>query len=169
MKGRDSLSHVHSDGRPNKSTLYFLHYPPPSMEKGEVGQNTHTDIGSLTLLFAPQWGLQALSPDTKEWEFVAPKAGHAIINVGDTLRFLSGNRFRSALHRAMPIENQERWCIAYFLRANDGTEFKDSDGGRSDAKSWYLRKFECFEKSHELQREGSVLTGGMSRDLGVLD
>lgn len=165
LKGDASLHKYHRDDEPSKSTLYFLHYPATSITKDGVGQNMHTDIGSLTLLFAPQWGLQALSPDSGEWEWVEPKPGHAIINVGDTLRFLSGRRLRSALHQAVQAEGVDRFSISYFLRANDSTEFKDSDNAETDAKTWYLRKYATYEKPHEVQRAETVLTGGMMEEL----
>lgn len=51
-----------------------------------MGHNKHTDIGTLTLLFTEQLGLQLelQHPGSDEWEFVAPLAGHAIVNVGDS-------------------------------------------------------------------------------------
>ena len=132
----------------------------------------HTDVGTLTLLFAPQWGLQILSPSssaTGVWEFVEPRPGHAIINVGDTLRFLSGRRFRSALHRALPLSEGSRYAASYFLRANDGVEFRDSEGGKVNAKDWFERKFALYERPHAVQRSGnaSILTGGMAEELNL--
>ena len=166
LKGLERLDNYHRDDVLSKSTLYFLHYPTGIQKADEVGQNMHTDIGSLTLLFAPQWGLQVLSPVSNEWQYVEPKPGHAIINVADTLRFLSGRRFRSALHRVMPIEGVgDRYSVSYFLRANNSTEFQDSDGADTSAKSWYFRKYETYEKPHEMQHKESVLTGGMSQEL----
>ncbi|KAJ8118887.1 hypothetical protein OPT61_g232 [Boeremia exigua] len=165
LKDEQSLHHLHRDDEPSKSTLYFLHYPAATIAQAGVGQNMHTDVGSLTLLFAPQWGLQALSPDSGDWEWVEPKPGHAIINVGDTLRFLSGRRLRSALHRAVQIEGVDRFSISYFLRASDRTEFRDSDNVKTDAREWYLRKYETYNQSHEVQRMQSVLTGGMINEL----
>jgi isopenicillin N synthase-like dioxygenase len=167
LKDEESLHKYHRDDEPSKSNLYFLHYPAASSTQAGVGQNMHTDIGSLTLLFAPQWGLQALSPDSGDWEWVEPKSGHAIINVGDTLRFLSGRRLRSALHRAVQVEGVDRSSISYFLRASDRTEFRDSDDVKTDAKKWYLRKYETYKQSHEIQRTETVLTGGMMNELVV--
>lgn len=140
---------------------------------GHVGQNMHTDIGSLTLLFAQQWGLQVLCPsDTPcpetgekfQWRFVEPRAGHAIINIGDTLRFLSGYKLRSALHRALPLDTGDRYSVAYFLRPSDDAEFVDTEGETVSAFDWYAKKNETYEKPHELQPE-SILVGGMKAGL----
>ncbi|RBR06767.1 hypothetical protein FVER53590_12620 [Fusarium verticillioides] len=168
LKGASRLDTHHRDDARSKSTLYFLHYPPGTQNLDEVGQNMHTDIGTLTLLFAPQWGLQVVSPVTGAWEYVQPREGHAVINVADTLRFLSNKRFRSALHRVLPIggvQVEDRYAVSYFLRAADDTEFKDSNDEDSNAKSWYLTKYHTYELPHEVQGEQTVLSGGMAQEL----
>ncbi|KJZ77497.1 hypothetical protein HIM_03221 [Hirsutella minnesotensis 3608] len=136
LVGSESLQRHHRDDAPSKSSLFLVHYPPleSGNARGEIGQNMHTDLGSLTLLFAPQWGLQVLCPANdgdgeaahgsvssdaqaldSAWQWVEPLPGCAIVNVGDTLRFLSENRLRSALHRALPLANgEDRYSIAYF-------------------------------------------------------
>ncbi|KAK6857638.1 hypothetical protein PG995_006465 [Apiospora arundinis] len=100
LRGTRSLQQYHRDDAPSKSSLFFNHYPAQDTGRaeGEIGQNQHTDLGSLTLLFAPQWGAAGA------WQNVEPRPRHAIVNVGDTLRFLSDYRLRSALHRALPIK-----------------------------------------------------------------
>ncbi|KAF5571004.1 2og-fe oxygenase family [Fusarium phyllophilum] len=143
LRGASRLDTHHRDDARSKSTLYFLHYPPGMQNLDEVGQNMHTDIGTLTLLFAPQWGLQVVSPVTGAWEYVQPREGHAIINVADTLRFLSNKRFRSALYRVLPIggvQREDRYAVSYFLRAADDTEFKDSNDEDSNAKELVFDK-----------------------------
>lgn len=170
LKGSDRLDTYHRDDARSKSTLYFLHYPPGTVNPNEVGQNMHTDIGTLTLLFAPQWGLQVASPVTGAWEYVEPRPGHAIINVADTLRFLSNKRFRSALHRVLPlggVQQEDRYAVSYFLRAADATEFKDSNDKESNAKNWYLKKYETYELPHAIQGKDTVLSGGMAQELSV--
>ncbi|KAJ0330971.1 hypothetical protein COL922a_012172 [Colletotrichum nupharicola] len=168
LKGEARLDTSHRDDSRSKSTLYFLHYPPGSQDIKNVGQNMHTDIGTLTLLFAPQWGLQVFSPSDEAWTYVQPRPGHAIVNVGDTLRFLSRKRFRSALHGVLPlggVQNEDRYSISYFLRATDSTEFKDSNEEESDATQWYLKKYEMYELPHAIQKQQTVLSGGMAQEL----
>ena len=168
LQGDERLETHHRDDAFCKSTLYFLHYPPGTENLNEVGQNMHTDIGSLTLLFAPQWGLQVVTSTTGAWEYVEPRPGHAIINVADTLRFLSGKRLRSALHRVLPlggVQQEDRYSISYFLRAADATQFRDSNENASSAKNWYLNKYETYEKPHEVQEKETVLSGGMAQEL----
>lgn len=168
LKGYNRLENFHHDDQRSKSTLYFLHYPPGAQDPNKVGQNMHTDIGSLTILHAPQWGLQVFSPADGAWEYVEPRPGHAIVNVGDTLRFLSGKRFKSALHRVLPlggIQIEDRYSISYFLRASDSTEFKDSDEDESSAKQWYTKKYAMYEMPHVIQKQQTTLSGGMAQEL----
>ena len=162
----------HSDDTESKSTLFFLHHPVSDQipSKDHVGHNAHTDVGSFTLLFTRQWGLQCYSPTTNAWEYVAPKPGCAIINVADTLRFISGRRFRSAMHRVLPPAGkmvEDRYSTAYFLRAGDSTLLKSSDGTEITASDWFFKKYNSFNQSLTEQRLEAVATGAMDRDLGV--
>ncbi|KAF5552230.1 gibberellin 20-oxidase [Fusarium napiforme] len=81
LRGASRLDTHHRDDARSKSTLYFLHYPPGTQNLDEVGQNMHTDIGTLTLLFAPQWGLQVVSPATGAWGYGAGVAGYVLMHL----------------------------------------------------------------------------------------
>jgi isopenicillin N synthase-like dioxygenase len=174
IKGANSLHGHHRDDIPSKSSIFFLHYPPVEETGSQGGQNLHTDLGSLTFLYAQQWGLQVLCPDGNEpgpdakeklqWKFVAPRPGHAIINVGDTLRFLTGFRLRSALHRALQLDTGDRYAMTYFLRPNDEVELTDSEGKDCTAVDWYLKKNSNYESKNEAQRS-EVMLGGMKVDV----
>ncbi len=57
-------------------------------DKNAIGLPSHTDFGSITMLFNWLGGLQIESHDpakSKEWEYVKPTPGHAIINLGDAM------------------------------------------------------------------------------------
>ncbi|KAL8704839.1 MAG: hypothetical protein Q9201_002034 [Fulgogasparrea decipioides] len=167
LKGPLRFEHHHQDDFPSKSALYFLHHPPTDGKEG-LGQNIHTDAGTLTLLFTKQPGLQVLSPTSSEWEEVVAKPGCAVVNVGDTLRFLSNDCFRSAMHRVLPKGTEDRYSTAYFLRAADNAIFVGSDGKETTAEQWFFRKFRTFTLSREEQRkDGGVVFGGMEKALGV--
>ena len=172
LEGGDRYESYHPDELPSKSTLFFLHHPVSDAleDKTARGHNAHTDVGSFTLLFTEQPGLQVLSPTTNEWEYVVAKPGHAIINVADTLRFISKRRFRSAMHRVLPPGGKmssDRYSTAYFLRAGDSVVFKGLNGEEVTAEQWFLSKYSSFNKTLQEQRMDSVATGGMDRDLGV--
>ncbi|ROW15892.1 hypothetical protein VPNG_02617 [Cytospora leucostoma] len=146
--GQDlELEKFHRDGQDSLTTLAMFRYPK---------QDTFT-----------QWGLQVLSTKETGWHFVAPRKGHVVINVGDTLRFLSGYRLRSGVHRVMPtqdLQHEDRYSIAYFLRAEDTTVlFEGSMGRVVTAKDWHDEKFDVFREPHEKQEQARVLTGGMEQ------
>ncbi|OQE35115.1 hypothetical protein PENCOP_c014G03203 [Penicillium coprophilum] len=161
----------HREDAESLTTLSMFRYPKQETLDLGVGHNKHTDIGTLTFLLCEQWGLQVLSKDPAGWRFVAPREGHAVINVGDTLRFLSGNRFRSAVHRVIPtqrLQHEDRYSIAYFLRAANDTHFIDSTGRTISAKQWHDEKFDVFRETHEDQERLPILTGGMERQEAIV-
>lgn len=155
----------HQTSEDSNSVLVLLRYPhvPPAQQSSTVGHNKHTDIGSITVLFTDQWGLQVMAADSQQWEFVEPRPGCAIINVGDTLRFLSQKKLRSCLHRVVPVEGQtsDRYTIAYFLRPDNSVSFVDSNGKTVTAEHWHDLKYEVFRATHEEQRHDTILTGGL--------
>lgn len=166
LTGSSRFECYHTDPGPSLSTLGLLHYI--KHEEGStptsVGHNKHTDVGSLTFLLAEQWGLQFLSPDTNRWEFLEPRPGHAIINVGDSLRFPSGGELASVVHRVVPLRErqvEDRYSIAYFLRLNDDASFTDSTGRTWTAKGWHDFKFDVFKSPSTLDAKGQFLTGMM--------
>ncbi|KAF2675772.1 2OG-Fe-II oxygenase family oxidoreductase [Lentithecium fluviatile CBS 122367] len=157
------LEQHHRDDADSNTTLVLLRYPK-DISSSCVGHNQHTDIGSLTLLFSKQWGLQILSPETQKWEWVAPRPGQAIINVGDSLRFLSGKKLASCVHRVVPTSEtptEHRYSIAYFLRPENGIQYEDPEGHAISAKQWHDNKYKTFADSHEKQATNSILLGGM--------
>ncbi|TVY89075.1 Oxidoreductase [Lachnellula willkommii] len=166
LTGAARFENKHRADVPARTTMVLLRYPKQLEEGRGIGHNMHTDIGSLTLLFCESYGLQVLSPETNEWGFIAPKAGHAVINVGDSLRFLSGHKLSSCVHRVLPVtERQEehRYSIAYFLRPEDNAVYVDSRGRELSAKAWHDEKYQVFREPHEKQEQDMVLTGGMEK------
>ncbi|KAL3961797.1 hypothetical protein ACCO45_003320 [Purpureocillium lilacinum] len=165
LTGRERFEASHETSADSNSTLVLLRYlyVPPALRSRTVGHNKHTDIGSITVLFTDQWGLQVMAADTQRWEYVPPRAGCAIINVGDSLRFLSRKRLRSCLHRVVPVDGQtsDRYTIAYFLRPDNRVSFVDSNGELVTAEHWHDVKYEVFRATHDEQRRDTVLTGGL--------
>jgi isopenicillin N synthase-like dioxygenase len=112
----DLLVH-HRSGQPSETGLKFI--SEPALEKAsDVGDYTHTDGGTLTMLFYSDWGLQTLLKESQKWAFIAPKDGCVVVNVADSLERLSGGRFHSPKHRiTQPTDGQaKRYYLSYFLR-----------------------------------------------------
>ena len=158
-----SLESSHRHHLPSTSALGTLKYPQPSTGYPQlVSHNTHTDIGSLTLLFCPEPGLQILDPNTHQWASVEPKKDHAVVNVGDSLRLLSGRRLRSCLHRVvLPMEAKmtDRYSFAYFLRPELDAVIVDEKGKAWRSIDWHEEKFKRFRASVENQQQDSFSTG----------
>ncbi|KAF8850389.1 Clavaminate synthase-like protein [Acephala macrosclerotiorum] len=171
LTGAARFENTHRNHRPSTSTLAMMHYIPSNPETSKkIGHQKHTDISSLTLLFSEQWGLQIRPPGAKEFGFVAPKVGSAIVNVGDSLRFASGHTMQSCIHRVVPLNPTEhRYSIAYFLRAEDETMFTDSDGRYITAGQWHDEKFYTFTAPADEQAKAPsyLLLGGMKEDQEV--
>ena len=105
------------------STFRIMHYPPwdgkppenALIEDGKVLTTPdHTDSNFLTLLITFNYvGLERLSPDGK-WVAVDPRPGSLIMNIGDLLDRMTGNRFKATHHRVLDI-GVDRYSIPFFL------------------------------------------------------
>ena len=162
LKGSDRFEASHRNDHKSNTTLAMFRYIPTTLSENCVGHQKHTDIGSLTLLFSEQWGLQVMPPASSTWEFVAPRLGHAVINVGDSLRFASGHVLQSCIHQVVPMDvSEDRYSVAYFLRPESEKKYRDSEGRWITASQWHDEKYEVFKKPHAEQVVNSILTGGM--------
>ena len=116
-----ALLEAHSD-KPNDCALKFESVPMEACLE-DVPFSEHTDMGTLTLLFCPQYTTElpirsehGMRKD--EWEFIEPRTGCAIVNVSDSLQRLTDGQLMSSLHRVgQPFAGAaERFCILYYLR-----------------------------------------------------
>ncbi|KAF5722376.1 gibberellin 2-beta-dioxygenase 8 [Fusarium mundagurra] len=97
-----------------------------SADGSRIGLASHTDFGSITVLFNWVGGLQIQSHDPArqgEWAFVRPLPGHAIINLGDAMVKFSNGRLKSGKHRVVPLPGLpgrlDRYSLVYFVRPAD--------------------------------------------------
>ena len=117
LEQKERFEQSHRDGQPSDAGLKLI-YEPSLAKLSDVGDNLHTDSGTLTLLFYDKWGLSAYAA-TQGFAFPAPlEDGVALINVGDSLQRLSGDRLLSPKHRvSQPVDGAEkRYYLSYFLR-----------------------------------------------------
>ncbi|CAD6565604.1 MAG: hypothetical protein ASARMPRED_007367 [Alectoria sarmentosa] len=116
-----TLPSMHALTQRSPSNLRFLHMPP--QQRGSAAQTSlmgHTDNGSVTVLFNVVGGLQILDGAADGWGYVRPEAGHAVINLGDSMVQLTGGVVRSNMHRVVPAPGAQsespRFSIAYVLK-----------------------------------------------------
>lgn len=134
----------------------------------------HTDLGSLTILFNRQEGLQIIHPKTNDWSFVHPRQGHAIINIGDGLSLLSNGLFRSGLHRVVPLPGETmktRYALGYFLRAEDNTVMSGlesdlipqrlSSAKALTSKQWLDEKFKALRLGTHEEGDHQIVEGSV--------
>src|SRR6266496_2802800 len=112
--------------------------------------NSHTDYGSLTLLFQKDiGGLEIQHPYTKKWLQASVIPNTILINIGDLMEFWTKGLFKSTKHRV--IFNNEnmilhRYSMAYFCHA-------ESDVGLDPIPSEFISEKEVEE---EEEREKSI-------------
>lgn len=114
------LLDAHTDA-PNDCGLKFESVPMEERLE-DVPPSEHTDMGTLTLLFCPEYTTELRVPGTtkpnERWEFIEPRQGCAIVNVADSLQRLTSGQLMSSLHRVgQPHPGAaERFCMLYYLR-----------------------------------------------------
>lgn len=201
VRSRPLLEAYHRAAVPSPSMLRLLRYAPlPAGERG-APQAAHTDLGSLTVLFAGAPGLQRQNPGrgrscrrrggeegeeeeeervggggsrsrgggaadadadaAGRWEYVAPREGCAVVNVGDGLVALTGGLLHSCLHRVVPLPGRgmgARCSFAWMERAEAPTVMRaleggiipqggwSSNGGAFTSVEWLRRKFVMLRK-----------------------
>jgi hypothetical protein len=163
LGGDKSIESLHRLGKSSSRCLNLIRYVKSADHKHE-GQSEHTDNGTPTFRLSEQPGPEVISKDTRAWHSILPKANHAIVNVADTLHFLSGFQFRSAVHRAIPrwAPGQTiRFVMGYFLRAKDSGLLLHAPGGTMTVKNWQDRKYVNYKAPDTTQDQNDILLGGM--------
>ncbi|KAJ8469740.1 hypothetical protein ONZ45_g2167 [Pleurotus djamor] len=123
---KGSLIHASSDHvewNHTKDHLRYVMYHPPTeedrMKKRNLWFPGHTDSGTITLLYSqPIAGLQILT-HSGEWRYARHYPGQILVNIGDTMEFITGGVIKATPHRVMePPEDQrhlDRLGIFYFV------------------------------------------------------
>ncbi|CAI7662624.1 unnamed protein product [Penicillium pancosmium] len=150
-----SLTRYHPMDISAPTDLEILKYLPYTPGSEKVGHIPHTDLGSISMVFAEVGGLQVFHPIKEEWMFVPPKPGHAVCNIGDSMEFFSGNILRSSLHRVIPYKQDSekiRLSVIHFLRPSGVAEFVGADGRQWKVADWNTMKHKQFyERQHRLE------------------
>ena len=115
------------------------------------------------MLFNSDWSLQAYSSKGETWGNVAPRENYAIINVGDGLKFMSGFKLKSSLHRVVPWHRRAasgpRYAAIFFLRPNNDAKLVDGEGVEGIAAEWLARKFQNYRIPHSEQKMNAISAG----------
>jgi len=159
----NDLKDCHRKDKPSAANMAMLKYLAWGSSDEQIGNMAHTDMGTLTVVFSKSDGLQAMLPGDDEWSFIPPRAGHAVVNVGDSLRFLSNGALASSLHRVVPPPDstgQDKFSVIYFLRPEFDAKFTTHDGKQMNSVDWHNKKYSLFrEASIDATQHGAMLTG----------
>jgi isopenicillin N synthase-like dioxygenase len=116
----------------------LLHYPPtPSNEvekRQQFGSGEHTDFGAITLLIQDEHpGLEVQDHETGEWVGVPPNKDVYVVNLGDVMSKITGQDYRSSVHRVVNKNTEDRYSVVFFLDGNLDYKLRRLDGGDEDA------------------------------------
>ncbi|KAK3708430.1 hypothetical protein LTR37_011526 [Vermiconidia calcicola] len=159
--GPDLLPELHKIDRVGGDQARVTHAPPVSADTITLGE--HTDFGSVTVLFNQLGGLQVINPESYEWKYVKPEPDCAIINLGDALVKLVGDRLYSGVHRVVgpPGEQAQspRHSVVYFARPNGHVKLRsllDEDDGEDamTADDWIAKRAK-LRRTANFKDEGS--------------
>jgi isopenicillin N synthase-like dioxygenase len=95
----------------------------PPARPGQFGLGPHTDYGIITLLYAtPVPGLQ-IADSEATWHDIMPTVGTLIVNLGDMTAQWTNDRWRSTIHRVVPLRSTdgrriERLSVPFFREGN---------------------------------------------------
>lgn len=170
--------------RPSPDILRLLKYHANS-NTDCLPHIPHTDLGSLTFVFSTTPGLQILPANVEQksdsycesdWRYVAPRHGHAIVNIGDCVTMMTNGLLKSALHRVGPIAGcamPERYSLAYLMRPEDQTLLRplkspliprgtgtSTDEENLTSATWIRKKFGALRGTQDQGNFDQILTGG---------
>jgi isopenicillin N synthase-like dioxygenase len=122
----DTFTNLNLFHKPAGDHVRLTHTPASLPSAESFPLPSHTDFGSVTLLFNWLGGLQIesrASDRTGQWDYVKPLPGHAIINLGDAMVKFTNGALKSAKHRVVKAPGEqaecERYSIVYFVRPHD--------------------------------------------------
>ncbi|KAF9586585.1 hypothetical protein BGW38_001556 [Lunasporangiospora selenospora] len=124
--GQSYFDHSHKWEAPAFTTLRFLHYPQQKGDPRQPLAGSHSDYGTITLLFQkdiPGLEVQAsrTHPDVP-WVPAPVIPGAILINIADHFQIWTNGLVKSTKHRVMynPLqETSSRYSIACFMNANN--------------------------------------------------
>lgn len=102
----------------NHATLRMLHYPPTSGADNAFGQGPHTDNSFLTILARSEVPGLGVRLPSGEWVTPPIVPGTFLVNLGNIMRRMSNNRFRSTPHGVIVDGKADRYSLAYFHSPN---------------------------------------------------
>lgn len=155
LPDRNFFAKAHAEDAGNGNQFRLLSYPSRSNAPSTTTtrMSSHSDSGSVTLLFQTCAGLEVESP-SGQWVPAPHLDGHILVNLGDALAFWSGGRLKATKHRVtfegVP-HGVERMSMAYFGAASPDTVLEPIKQG-----------FEVAEELKGYSANGVVIQPGIT-------
>ena len=95
--------------------LRLMHYP--NHEPGEnvpFGVRPRSDAGAFSMLLQDEVGGLEIRDKAGRWVAVTPIKQAFVVNIGDTMKLWTNNRFQSTRHRVINIGTHSRYSIPFF-------------------------------------------------------
>ncbi|CAD6594474.1 MAG: hypothetical protein ASARMPREDX12_009035 [Alectoria sarmentosa] len=145
-----NLRSAHTDGQANTSSI-VLTKCIPTTQSSVNSVETHTDPGTLLILFNPPPSLHLFRPADPEkpeskprYIPISPPPGSAAVIVGDALSFLSRGRLHAAqmcMMAAKGMENVDEWhSVAYRLGPDEKATLVDLEKVKWPAGDWHAAR-----------------------------
>ncbi|XP_037074235.1 2-oxoglutarate-dependent dioxygenase ucsF-like [Pollicipes pollicipes] len=117
------------------AALRVLSYPPvpATVAPGAVRCASHTDYGTMTLLFQDELGGLEVETADGVWTPAPPVPDTILVNVGDLMETWSSGRLRATKHRVVipkeeALRRRARQSIAMFVEPDDDVLVRPLDG-----------------------------------------
>ena len=111
----------------NNAKLRLLHYPPTRTEDNDFGTGPHTDNSFMTILARDEVPGLAIRLPSGEWLEPPLLADTFLVNIGNILRRMSNDRFRSTPHGVIVDGRTDRYSMAYFHSQNVDSTIRVAD------------------------------------------
>jgi isopenicillin N synthase-like dioxygenase len=141
------------------STLRLLHYPPvPNSRRQELICTPHTDSGILTLLHQDQTGGLEVRNSDGDWISAPYVPGSIVVNIGDLMAKLSGNRWVATFHRVRSFQREGvqpmgRYSVPFFFEPGLKCVVKSVDGDETIYGEHVLEKMKGWVEFQDLVGE----------------
>lgn len=136
----DTLAALQPLNKASGTSVRMIRCLPQPADDRRANLLGHTDFGTVTVLFNVLGGLQILPSGLenveKNWRYIRPEPGCAIINMGDAMVEWSGGLLRSNMHRVTHAPGKqaecERYSVAYLVRAESSVLMRKLNGDQED-------------------------------------
>lgn len=117
LSSAERFENRHREDKLSQSAFSVVSAPTVA-NRLDCPDTTHTDGGTLTLLFGEDWGLIIEDPQTLTRACVESKPGCSLINVADSLQKMSKGKLHSCRHSIMqPLDGvRKRVYVVSYLR-----------------------------------------------------